>query len=114
MIKFVTLREDGSVRSCGVWPRSYALPDGYVEVSEHPTEDLRFKVFLRDGTYEYTADLVREPDPLTYAQQRAKNYPGLADQLDMLWHAMDNGTIPKAEPFYTSIQAVKSAYPKTT
>lgn len=30
-----------------------------------------------------------------------------ADQLDLLWQAMDAGTFPKAEPFYSAIKAQK-------
>ncbi len=30
----------------------------------------------------------------------------------MLWHAMNEGSMPKAEPFFSRIQAVKSQYPK--
>lgn len=30
-------------------------------------------------------------------------------QLDLLWQAMDAGTFPKAEPFYSAIKAAKEA-----
>jgi hypothetical protein len=30
----------------------------------------------------------------------------------MLWHAMDDGLIPKIEPMYSEIKAVKEQYPK--
>ena len=30
-----------------------------------------------------------------------------ATQLDLLWQAMDAGTFPKAEPFYSAIKATK-------
>ncbi len=43
---------------------------------------------------------------------RAEAYPTLTEQLDMLWHAMNEGSMPKAEPFFSSIQAVKDQYPK--
>jgi len=47
-----------------------------------------------------------------YRKRRVAEYPSLGDQLDDLWHAMDAGSIPKVEPFYTQIQAVKDKYPK--
>ena len=47
-----------------------------------------------------------------YAERRRAEYPDLAEQLDALWHAMDSGALPKAEPFYSSILAVKVAHPK--
>ena len=43
---------------------------------------------------------------------RAKEYPSVTDQMDMLWHAMDDGTLPKVEPFYSTIKAVKDSVPK--
>lgn len=48
----------------------------------------------------------------SYAEHRAMQYPNVTDQLDALWHAMDDGTLPKAEPFYSDILAVKQAHPK--
>lgn len=43
---------------------------------------------------------------------RMKAYPSVGDQLDMIWHAMDDGTLPKVEPFYSERLAVKERYPK--
>lgn len=48
-----------------------------------------------------------------YIYDRLKNYPSLGSQMDMFWHAMDDGVIPKIEPFYTDIKTVKETYPKT-
>ena len=50
--------------------------------------------------------------PVTYQNQRMTAYPSIGDQMDMLWHAMDNGDMPKIEPFYSEILAVKQRYPK--
>lgn len=47
-----------------------------------------------------------------YTMNRAAGYPPVADQMDMLWHAMDQGTMPVVEPFYSQIKAVKAKYPK--
>jgi hypothetical protein len=33
----------------------------------------------------------------------------VSHQLDLLWQAMDSGTFPKAEPFYSAIKASKEA-----
>ena len=44
--------------------------------------------------------------------QRDRVYPSIGDQLDMLWHAIDNGTLNKTSDFYTTIKAVKDAHPK--
>ena len=48
----------------------------------------------------------------TYKENRANEYPSIVEQLDMLWHSMDSGVMPKAEPFYSSIQSIKTKYPK--
>ena len=47
-----------------------------------------------------------------YQRNRAQNYPAMSDQLDMLWHAMDSGVLPKVDSFYDAIKAVKDEYPK--
>jgi hypothetical protein len=49
-------------------------------------------------------------DPEAYKSLR--QYPFIGDQLDMLWHAIDNGTLNKTSDFYTAIKAVKDAHPK--
>lgn len=49
----------------------------------------------------------------SYISRRASAYPPISDQLDALWHAMDQGLLPKIEPMYSSIQAVKQKHPKT-
>ena len=56
------------------------------------------------------AKLQSEYDAKEY--QRLRSYPKIGDQLDMLWHAIDNGTLNKTSDFYTAIKAVKDAHPK--
>lgn len=48
-----------------------------------------------------------------YRQRRAEAYPGIEEQLDMLWWAMDSDALPKAEPFYSTIRQVKQRFPKS-
>ena len=48
----------------------------------------------------------------TYAEKRETSYPSLREQLDMLWHAIDTGTLDKNSTFYTRLKAVKDKYPK--
>ena len=62
------------------------------------------------------AELTRlqaEYDNNDYQRVRAREYPVIGDQLDMLWHAIDSGTLNKTSDFYTAIKAVKDAYPKS-
>ena len=51
------------------------------------------------------------PEP-TYDYQRMAAYPQIAEQLDMLWHAIDSGTLDQTSDFYTTLAAVKAQYPK--
>ena len=50
---------------------------------------------------------------MSYAEQRVKEYPPIGDQLDMLWHAIDNNTLDKTSNFYLTLKQVKDQYPKT-
>jgi hypothetical protein len=47
-----------------------------------------------------------------YKKLRREAYPSTAEQLDALWHGMDNGKLKKVEPFYSMIKAVKTKFPK--
>ena len=64
--------------------------------------------------------MIEPPEPMpapeipAYVTQRNALYPTIANQLDMLFHAMDNGEIPKATTFYNRIKAVKTTVPKDT
>ena len=51
-------------------------------------------------------------DATEYQRARAPQYPTFADQLDMLWHAIDSGSLDKDSDFYKSLKAVKDANPK--
>jgi hypothetical protein len=46
--------------------------------------------------------------------QRDRVYPAIGDQLDMLWHSIDQNPKLKSEyfEFYEAIKAVKVKYPK--
>ena len=59
-----------------------------------------------------SARLQAEYEAKEYQRVRATQYPSITDQLDMLWHAMDAGTLPKVNSFYDAIKAVKDANPK--
>jgi hypothetical protein len=48
-----------------------------------------------------------------YKIERRLSYPSIANQLDMLWHAIDTNSLNKTSDFYTTIKAVKDAYPKS-
>ena len=60
------------------------------------------------------AEMANEPEQSNYAQQRKNAYPEIGDQLDMLWHSIDQDPQLKSKyfDFYEAIKAVKVKYPK--
>ena len=51
-------------------------------------------------------------DDAAYQRKRIYEYPRVEEQLDMLWHAMDDGTLTKVDAFYDANKAIKDKYPK--
>lgn len=43
---------------------------------------------------------------------RRAEYPSIEDQLDMIWHGMDEDSSKRIEPFYSVIKNIKDKYPK--
>lgn len=58
------------------------------------------------------AELKSDYDSKQYQRDRAISYPEIGDQLDMLWHAIDSGTLDKESDFYTTLKKVKDDNPK--
>lgn len=57
----------------------------------------------------------KEYDYHKYQIYRFESYPEGFVQLDMLWHDMDNGTIPGKEGiWYNAIKEIKDKFPKPT
>jgi hypothetical protein len=68
-----------------------------------------------DNTSLPTEEINTEIDRLQtieYRYKRAPEYPNMADQLDMLWHAIDQNKLDTTSDFYQSLKAVKDKYPK--
>lgn len=47
-----------------------------------------------------------------YQKNRQTEYPNIAEQLDKLYHDINNGTLTTSGDFYSAINAVKTKYPK--
>ena len=47
-----------------------------------------------------------------YVKARGPLYPDLAEQFDLLWHAIDDGALDKTSDFYTKLKKVKDDNPK--
>lgn len=74
---------------------------------------------LEDGSIEYIetdeVPVFEPPLPVEppYNIKRMKEYPEVGNQLDMIWHMMEDDTIPgKGSTWYNSILEIKEKYPK--
>jgi|TARA_R100001530_G_scaffold50015_1_gene37346 hypothetical protein len=47
-----------------------------------------------------------------WSNNRVGSYPNIREQLDLLWHDIDNGKLDKSGDFYKSIKKVKDDNPK--
>lgn len=65
-------------------------------------EDIEAKIL--EVQAEYNAD--------QYKRDRASKYPAIEEQLDKLWHDINNGTLTTSGEFYTAINTVKTNNPK--
>ena len=62
---------------------------------------------------EADAEIVRlEKEFKTKQYQRARKYPELGEQFDLLFKDIDSGKVSKDGGFYTAIKGVKDAHPK--
>ena len=47
-----------------------------------------------------------------YAERRRAEYPDLTEQLDSLWHGMNNSPELRIEPWFSIIKGIKDRNPK--
>ena len=66
-----------------------------------------------EGSAEYNAAL-EEYKKVAHKINRLTDYNALSigEQLDNLWHDIDDGILDKTGKFYTSIKVIKDKYPK--
>lgn len=77
-----------------------------VQVTEEYEEDTSFV-----GVQTYISNRTRAPE----GDHSKPSYPGIEEQLDLLWHDIDDGKLgdsAKASSFYTTIKNVKDSNPK--
>ena len=89
--------------------------DNWYPIDEGP-EYVNSKTQTRQFVFDESSQTVigsLTGDPtLTWEQVRRGKYSILEDQLDMLWHDINNGVLDKTGTFYNHIKAVKDAAPK--
>ena len=91
-----------------VTSRIVAPDGGQVLLNQTPPDDF-FRLWRWNGK-DFVDAGPRFPE--TYATQRQAAYPQATEQLDMLWHAMADGSTPAIEPWFSTIKAIKDAHPK--
>ncbi len=81
-------------------------------VWQHP-EDSEWVPPSKEVVEAYLTKIQNEWDEnVKYQMLRKQAYPTIESQLDALWHAMDKGVIPKIEPMYSEVAAIKDQFPK--
>ena len=97
---YYELLKDGSI-GCSTTSKKVAKKMGFV----HKTE--KQIVYGYDGKRYFKGEEPTPPEP-TYAEKRAKEYPPLQDQLDMIYWDKINGT----NMWQEKITDIKTKYPK--
>ena len=86
----------------------YALYPNVVSIKNDVAYD------VDDNVVEYDEKLVDDwIVKNSYFSKRKDEYPSIADQLDMIWHSINNNEpIDKNSPFFISLKNVKDKHPK--
>ncbi len=92
---FVRQRADGSICIIDDFQVETEIPQDVLETIEAKTSELQ-----------------AEYDAQQYSRDRVEAYPAVEDQLDMLFHAIEAGTLDTTSEFFTTLKAVKDANPK--
>ena len=92
----------------GHYPNHYISGGVITEIPDSPSDAHIWDKETKSWMYDH--------DQHVASVKNARNgaYPSIGDQLDMLWHAMDDGKLPKDNAFYEAVKAVKDANPKPT
>ena len=90
-------------------------PDWYGWINPEDGEVLSNVQVVKDGaTIPTQAEFDSKKEELQVQQDRAFAYPAIGDQLDMLFHAIDEDETLQTQfaDFHTALKAVKDQYPK--
>jgi len=69
-------------------------------------------VFSKESDFPKWSEVKSKLDDAIVGDARMPHYPYLAEQLDMLWHAIDKGKVDKTSDFYKTLKKVKDDNPK--
>jgi len=93
-------------------------PDAKVSVNAEDYNQINWHqdtpVISKEDIQAKQAELKANIDAKQYQRDRKVEYPEIGDQLDMLWHSIDQDAALKQKyfAFHQAILAVKSKYPK--
>ena len=85
-----------------------------------PTSEAEYKtwkenfpnVFPEESDFPKWSEVKSKLDDTIVGEARKPQYPYLGEQLDMLWHAIDEGKVDKTSDFYKTLKKVKDDNPK--
>jgi hypothetical protein len=91
--------------------------ENYIQgvLPEGETWDIEYTYTYLDGVAKRGDKIVIDESEInsdTHSEARLQAYPALAEQLDKLFHDIDDGKLDKTGTFYTAIKTVKDANPK--
>lgn len=82
-------------------------PKLYAEWASRANEEKKVLMCVDDNYF------LAEPRKVSdYKTLRAREYPAIKDQMDMIWHAIDTDSLDKTSDFYKELKKVKEKYPK--
>ena len=113
-MKYIIYDEAGQIMSVGECPDDEVAnqcPPGALIVAGD-ADPARDAVDVETGVVIRGGRTLPPAPPYDHRLARAQAYPPVEEQIDMLWHAMDEDPSKRLEPFYSRIKAVKTAFPK--
>jgi hypothetical protein len=87
-------------------------PDGSIEYRHKDYENILAEAKNQPVGEDLPESELAKFDAVVYKNRRREQYPPLGEQLDKLFHDIENGTLNIDGEFFQVIKAVKDANPK--
>jgi len=87
-------------------------PDGSVEYRHKDYDNILAEAKNQPVGETLPASELAKFDAVVYKNRRSEQYPALGEQLDKLFHDIENGTLDTNGDFFRTLKAVKDANPK--
>jgi len=89
-------------------------PDGSIEYRHKDYDNILAEAKNQPAGEALPASELAAFDAVVYKNRRREQYPSLGEQLDKLFHDIENGTLDADGDFFRTLKAVKDANPKPT